>query len=150
MHHRHMLFRDREAHCFEHARDAHRDAFREFAKEAAYGRFFVGGLRERHQHARVLVAHRDIRDRCRGDLERRFAREGIDGGELAVDGGARDSFDQRETRRIIVGEMTLTQARARGDARLREARIAFFAQRGEGGFEYGLSTILHGARFRFG
>jgi hypothetical protein len=30
--------------------------------------------------------------------------------------------------------MTLTHARTRGDARLREARIAFFAQSGERGF----------------
>jgi hypothetical protein len=46
--------------------------------------------------------------------------------------------------------MTLAQTRACSDARLREARITFFAQSGKGGFEYGLSTILHRARSTFG
>ena len=87
---------------------------------------------------------------CSSDLGRRFARKGIDSGELAVDCGACYGFDQCEARRKIVREMTLPHARARSDARLREARIAFFAQCGERGFEYGLSTILHGARSMFG
>ncbi len=125
----------------DHAGD---DAVRQLTEQLAQPRLLIARLGKRHEHAGVLVPDDDGGDRARRRLQRCVAaKRRVHSGQLTLDRGAADRFQQVEPGRVVVGEMALPQAGARGDAGLGETRVAVLPQHGEASLDDVMPAILH-------